>query len=174
MRIVVEVRRQRSRRLVERLALLGAHVAGHQIGQLCLRHGGFSLPDQRAERRDIDGLAAVDAGQDGTKQVARRLDFAMPLVEGLGLRGDEAAKIDRPTGAELVNLREREPRALHRDNLMQPLELDRPVMPPARRGAQRPDQSARLVEAQRPHGEPGQSSDFGNVERIGHAAAYAS
>src|SRR3989344_3181103 len=84
------------------------------------------------------------------------------------LRGDETVKIDPPVRGQPLDLRERRPRLLEREDEVQPLERRRIITPPPRGGTQRLDQPPRLIEAQRAGGKTGEPGNGGNVERISH------
>jgi len=163
-RLVVEVGRQGRHRSVQGLFLLGAHIARHELVHLVLRHRRFSLSDQRAEGRDIDGLAAVDAGQDGTQQTVRLIDLHAALLERFDLSDDHLTQVDRSTAAEFMNLAEREPGALHRHDAMKLFQLGGAKVAPSCGRAQRLHQATCFVKAQRACGETRQSGNFGDVE----------
>ena len=72
---------------------------------------------------------------------------AMTAARRIDLRRIVAAQVELAPGGQPLDLREREAGALHRHDLVQPLELGRPIVTPARGRAQRHDQPARFVEA---------------------------
>ena len=94
---------------------------------LFVGHGQFLILDQRAEGRGIDGLAAVDAGLDGFEQRAGLVEFGPPGVERRQLGVDQRAEVEPPAAGQLGDLRQGQAGPLERDDLVDPLELARPV-----------------------------------------------
>ena len=132
-------------------------------------HESFSISDQRAEGRDVDRLAAIDAGLDleeRTTGVGERRRLRLDRRE---LRRDDPAELGRPPAEQVGDPRQREPGLLERRHRRQPRELARAVDPPPARGAQGLNQPARLVEAQRAQGQPGLPGHLADVEHVLHA-----
>ena len=93
-------------------------------------HDRFSVADQRADGRDIDGLTAVDAGLYGKQQRLGLGELGRPRLDGFELGIDQAGKIERAAVAELPDLGEREARLLEREDLADPIQLAGAVIAP--------------------------------------------
>ena len=94
--------------------LLRAVVTVHDLLPILIFHDGVSLPDQRAEGRGIDGLAAVDAGLDGEEQRTGFVELGFALLDDFQLRVHDCAKVHVAARRQLADLREAEAGALER------------------------------------------------------------
>ena len=126
----------------------------------------FSGSDQRAEGRDVDRLAAIDAGLNGEQQRARLGQLGGAGIQLFQLRGDEPPEIDAASGEHPADRGQRKAGPLQRHDGVQPRQLAGPIEPASRAGAQRPDQPARLVEAQRARRQPGAPGHLRYVDRV--------
>jgi hypothetical protein len=89
-------------------------------------HDRFSIADQRANGRGIDGRALVDAGLDGEQESAGLGEFARPGADRRELGIHELCEVERLVRREPLDLREREPGLLERNDLVDPLQLAGP------------------------------------------------
>ncbi len=78
--------------------------------------------------------------------------------------GDDPGDRERTVGEHRTDLGQREPRRLQRDDAAEAFQLRGSEDAAAGGGAQRADQSARLVEAQRAGAQPGAADHVGDVE----------